>query len=115
MVTVTDYNKHLTKDGRDFITLELTGGLEFIQSSTTGKQYATVRKCTIPSTFEENIAKSLIGTQLDGNIVKVPCDPYEYVKKSTGELMILDYSYGYQSAPDAETIGSSQVKDMEFA
>jgi hypothetical protein len=57
MVTVSNYALRVRKDGSTFVVLELTGGLEIIQSSNTGKHYATVRKCTIPSTFSEEVAK----------------------------------------------------------
>mgnify|MGYP000315146524 CR=1 FL=1 len=57
MVTITSYVPRTRKDGTTFIALEITGGVELVQSSNTGNFYATVRKCTIPSTFDENIAK----------------------------------------------------------
>jgi len=112
MVTVTAYAERETKDGRKFITLELTGGLELVVSSSTGNHYATVRKCSIPSTFGEEIAKSLIGTQLPGEIVRVECEPYEYVKESTGETIMLNYNWSYQ-APNQAPVGNSPIRDME--
>ena len=55
MVKVTNYAVRERKDGTTFIALEITGGLEIQQSQTTGNFYATVKKCSIPSTFDENI------------------------------------------------------------
>ena len=83
MVQVTNYAVRERKDGTTFIALEITGGLEIQQSQTTGNFYATVKKCSIPSTFDENIAKTMIGQQIDGEVVRVETDPYEYVNKRT--------------------------------
>lgn len=112
MVTVTAYKVHTRKDETKFITLELTGGLEMVQSSTTGKFYATVRKCSIPSTFDEQIASGLIGTQMDGNIVRVSSEPYEYVNKRTGEVLTLSHSYAYRPTGSIEAIGSTRIQDI---
>jgi len=78
MITITNYHVRNRKDGTPFITLEVAGGLEFIQSGTTGKFYATVRKCSIPCTFNEQVAKTLIGSSMPGQIVRVPVEAYEF-------------------------------------
>ena len=44
-VTVTDYKKRVNKEGKEFISLEIQGGLEFLQSAKNGQFYANVRKC----------------------------------------------------------------------
>ena len=62
MVTVSNYSERNRKDGTTFIALEISGGVELVQSNNTGKFYATVRKTSIPSTFDETIAKGLIGS-----------------------------------------------------
>lgn len=110
MVTVTGYNIRQNKSGENFIALELTGSLEIVQSQNTGRMYATVRKCSIPSTFDEAIAKLMIGNKLDGDIVRVNCDPYEYVIKRTGEKVTLAYSYAYQPAGSRELVGHGAVE-----
>ena len=115
MVTVSNYASRLRKDGTPFITLELTGGLELIQSGSTGKFYATVRKCSIPSTFSELIAQKMIGQELPGEIVKQKCDPYEFANKQTGEMMMLDYSYAYQASANDLVFGHTKVTEMEMA
>lgn len=115
MVTVTNFHEVETKDGRTFISLELTGGLELIQSQTTGKFYGTVRKCRIPSTFDANIAKTMIGQQVEGDIVKVTVAPYEYVNKQTGEVMQLQHSYAYRPKGAVELIGVTQVQNVQVA
>jgi hypothetical protein len=71
MVTVSSYVPRTRKDGTTFIALEISGGLELVQSGNTGKFYATLRKTSIPCTFDETLAKTLIGTQMPGSIVRV--------------------------------------------
>jgi hypothetical protein len=95
MVTVSNYALRNASDGHQFITLELNGGLEFIQSQNTGKFYATTRKCSIPCTFGEEVAKTMIGSSFPGEVVRVESDPYEYTIKDTGEVITLNYSYQY--------------------
>ena len=115
MVTVTDYAIHQRKDGTDFITLELTGGLELVQSQNTGNFYATVRKCSIPSTINETMAQQVIGTTMQGEVVRVSCDPYEFINKRTGEIMTLSHSYAYRPANAVELVGHSRVEEMQAA
>jgi hypothetical protein len=115
MVQVTNFNEVETSSGKTFISLELTGGLELIQSNTTGKFYATVRKCRIPSTFDANIAKMMIGTQMDGDVVRVETEPYEYVNKRTGEVMTIQHSYAYRPKGSMELIGESRVQEIQMA
>ncbi len=95
MITVTGYQTKDAKDGKTFTVLELQGGLEMVQSSQTGKFYATVRKCTVTTTFDEMICKSLIGTQMVGRIARVECEPYEYTVESTGEVVVLTHRWSY--------------------
>lgn len=115
MVTVTNYAVRKTKDEKTFITLELSGKVELVQSQDTGKFYATRRRCSIPSTFDVNVAQSIIGTQIEGEIVRVESDPYDFVNPNTGEVMSLAYSWAYQPEGTKETIGISKVSILEEA
>ena len=112
MVTVTGFKEVAKNEGGTFISLELTGGLELVQSQSTGKFYATVRKVRIPSTFDESIAKMMIGQQIEGTIERVTVAPYEYVNKTTGEIMMLQHSYTYRPKGPMETIGETRVHEM---
>ncbi len=112
MITVTNYSERIRKDGTTFITLELSGGVELVQSNNTGKFYATVRKTSIPSTFDETIAKGLIGTTMKGDIVRVKVDPYDFVDKRTGEVITLQHSYAYQPEGSIALIGQTEVLEM---
>jgi hypothetical protein len=95
MVTISNYFVRENKEGQHFISLELTGDVEFIQSSLTGKFYASAKRCSISSVFSEDVAKTLIGKQLPGTIQRVECEPYEYVVEKTGETMLLSHTYTY--------------------
>jgi len=114
MVTVTGFMERQRKDGSSFIVLEITGGVELVQSSSSGSFYATVRKCSIPSTFDENVAKGLIGSQLSGDIVRVNVPAYEYINKRTGEVMSLQHAYSYQPEGSMSLMGQARVTDMEM-
>ncbi|RYF37894.1 MAG: hypothetical protein EON97_00400 [Chitinophagaceae bacterium] len=96
MVTVTNYHVRQRRDGTNFIVLTLSGGLEMVQSQSSGAWKAMVRKCQIPSNLDEPTAKLVIGTQMPGNIVRVQSDPYEYTDKQTGETITLSHSYSFQ-------------------
>ena len=85
MVTITNFYELERKDGSKFISLELTGQAELIQSQNTGKWYATVRRCRIPSTFDANIAQSMIGQRLPGEILRTICDPYDLQTHAQGK------------------------------
>jgi hypothetical protein len=71
-----------------------------------------VRKCSIPSTFDEVVAKSLIGTTMPGQIVRISVDPYEYLNQRTGEVMKLQHSFAYQPEGSTELIGHSRIENV---
>ena len=115
MVTETNYTSRQRKDGTTFQVLEISGSVELIQSQETGKFYATVRKTTIPCTFDENIAKGLVGTQMKGDVVRVQVDPYDFVNPKSGEIIKLQHSYAYSPEGSSELIGSSKVESLQMA
>ncbi len=93
MVTIKNY--HVRQgENETYISLELEGDIEMVQSANTGRFYATVRKCFISSTFDENTAKFMLGRQIPGNITRVEAEPYDYTLE-TGEVIQLAYRYGY--------------------
>ena len=115
MVTITNYSERTRKDGTTFIALELSGGVELVQSGNSGRFYATIRKTSIPSTFDETIAKGLIGSQMPGSIVRVQVDPYQFVNQRTGEVLTLQHSFSYQPEGSTELIGQTQISKLEMA
>lgn len=95
MVTIRNYQLHVNAEGKLFVSLELIGDAEIIQSKETGKFYATVKRCFIPSTFDERTAKLMLGKEMTGNIVKKECEQYEFNVPSTGEVIALTHRYEY--------------------
>lgn len=101
MVKIIDYKVRKNQETEEeFCTLTISGGVEIVTSKTTGRQYASIKKCSIPASFEESICKSLVGTELTGRIEKVPCEEYEIVDKKTGEMIALNFTYTYVNEAD---------------
>jgi hypothetical protein len=105
MVTVVDYAVRQAKDGREFIALILQGGLSLVQSRSTGNTYATIKRVSIPSTFDEKTAKSFIGEKVPGTVQKKACEPYSFIVKDTGEILNMEYRWVY--VPEGETLESA--------
>ncbi|MBD1398828.1 hypothetical protein H9Q13_16775 [Pontibacter sp. JH31] len=95
MVTITDFKKRKSEDGKDFNVLLLQGDIELIQSKESGRFYATAKVCTIPCTFNDLMCQGLIGKTLPGNIEKIECDPYDYHIPGTDEIISLAHTYYY--------------------
>ncbi len=102
MVTVTDFAERTNAEGEKFFALIIQGGLEMVKSQQTGRYYATARKASVVSTFDERTCKGLIGTQIPGSIRKVECPPYDFTIKDTGEVIQLAHTYLY--LPEGETV-----------
>ncbi|SFN09608.1 hypothetical protein SAMN05421741_101107 [Paenimyroides ummariense] len=58
MVTIIGFKKTRKDDGTEFNLLELNGGIEFVKSKETERLYATMRKCFISSTFDDEVCIS---------------------------------------------------------
>lgn len=112
MVTVKSFATRQSKDGRAFITLELVGGLELVQSAQNGTFYATVRRCHVPATFDAETAAELVGTKMTGNIVRIESAPYEYTVSRTGEVITLQHTYAYQPSANSVPVGSTPVSEV---
>lgn len=95
MVTIKGYRIQENKDGKEFITLVLQGDIEFVQSLTNTRFYATAKRCTISSTFDLVSAEALIGTKLPGHIERMPCPEYNFTVPETGEVIKLAHTYQY--------------------
>lgn len=114
MVTVTNYFVQKNKEGKEFLSLELTGDVEAIQSTDSGRFYLTAKKCRIASTFSENIAKSLIGNKLPGKVERVQSDPYEYLVEDTGEMITLSHTYVYNPEEVADVISETRQRMLSL-
>ena len=98
MVTIVGYSIRTQKDGekKQYIALELEGDVEMVQSQQTGRFYATVRRCTVTSSFDELTAQRMVNKQMPGSIVRVPCSGYDYIVPESGEVINLSYRWDYQ-------------------
>lgn len=94
-VTVIDYKERTNEDGEQFYVLILQGGVEMVRSKNTGRFYATAKRASISSTFDERTCESLIGTTFPGVITKKECEEYEYTIPDTGELINLSHRWVY--------------------
>jgi hypothetical protein len=105
MGSIIDFQKRKSKKDEDFNVLILQGDLETVISQETGKPWFTVRKTSVPCTFDESIAKTLIGKELTGGIKKLECEEYEFLIPGTEKKLKLNYSYVYSTEP----VGMAEV------
>jgi hypothetical protein len=117
MLVITDYQQRSSQDGRTYFALELTSDEpELVISQQTGRFYATVRKCFMPSTFPEAICRNMVGKQLPGSITKTDCEPYEWTVPETGEVITRSHRYEYQpveqSSMEQTVLGGSPLVEM---
>jgi hypothetical protein len=116
MVTVTAAAlERVKKDGTTFPVLEISGGAELVLSQTTSRYYATVSPCIIPFTGTIDVAKMLIGQKIEGEIVRVIVEPYEFVSQRTGETMKLQHSYAYRPKDSQDLVGHTKVQELTMA
>ncbi len=95
MVTITDYKELERTDGTKFCLLQVQGGVEFVRSKQTGDFYMTAKKAYVSSTFDKDTCEGLKGTQLQGEVKKEECAPFEYTVKDTGEIITLSHKWVY--------------------
>jgi hypothetical protein len=97
------------RDGQNgkFVSLELHGELEMVQSMTTARFYATSRKTFVSTTFDLETAKGFVGQQIKGSIARVETEPYDFTIPQTGEVIQLAHSWVY--LPDEGAIPAPQL------
>ena len=115
MVRIIDYRVRQNSDGEPFLALIVQGGLQLVKSKETGMYYATAKKASIPSTFDEDTCKSLIGQEIEGTIERVECEPYEFTVEDTGEIMTLDHRWVFVKEGDTvQQAVKEKVAEEEF-
>lgn len=97
MLKIIGFQKYEKNDGSEFCTLTVSGGLEPVISSVTGKVYLTYKKANVPTTLDSEMCQKLVGTELSGTIEKVEVEPYDYTIPSTGNTITLNHRYEYKS------------------
>jgi hypothetical protein len=55
----------------------------------------------------------MIGSQIEGDIVRVEVAAYEYVNPNTGELITLAHSYAYRPKGSMELLGESRLEVVD--
>ena len=100
MVQIVDYRKRTNSEGEEFFALILQVDLEMVKSQDTGNYYATRRAASVASTFDENTCKSLIGQKIPGSVQRIPSEPYEFIVKETGGVLILEHRWTYLKEGD---------------
>ncbi|MEI6679270.1 MAG: hypothetical protein WCL21_11725 [Mariniphaga sp.] len=110
MVTITDYSLRTTAEGKEFYSIILQGGIEMVKSKATERFYATIKKCSITSTFDEATCKASIGERIPGSIQKQTCEPYSYVAKETGEILTLTHRWVY--LPEGASLEEAIYEEM---
>jgi len=113
MVRIIDYKARMSAEGEPFLALIVQGGITLVKSKETGLYYATAKKASIPSTFDEETCKSLIGQELEGSVERVECDPYEFVSEQTGEVIELDHRWVFVKEGDTvpKTVKAEQYQE----
>ena len=83
----------------EFTVLVLQGDVEVAVSKTTGKPYLTARKTSIPCTFSDQFAQTLVGKSLPGTIERKQVDPYEYLIPGQKKKVTLNHTFQYSPEP----------------
>jgi hypothetical protein len=95
MVTIKSYFLSQNGEGKTYVVLELIGELEILPSKS-GKFYADVKRCKIPTRIDEATARLMVGKQIPGSIVKKECAAWEYTVPATGEVVTINYRFEYE-------------------
>ena len=103
MVTIVDFVKRQNSKGEEFNALIIQGGLEMVKSNQTGRYYATAKKASVTSTFDDLTCKELIGQKIPGSIQRVECLPFEFMLKDTGEILTSSHRWIYLKEGESVT------------
>lgn len=95
MVTVKDVKIVENSEGDEFYGLIVQSGAIAVKSKESGRVYFTAKTAFVSTTFDEDTARSLIGTQFEGTIKKVETKPYAYTIEDTGEIIELSHRWEY--------------------
>jgi len=118
MVKIINYKTATSNDGNQFILLKVSGGLQPVQSMTTGKIYFKGKTAYVASNLDEASAQAVIGSEMPGVINRMPCEPYDYIVESTGESITIDYRFEYQLEEptiQASAVVAEKGEKLEFA
>ena len=113
MVTIVDFVKRTGRDGKEFNALILQSGIELVKSRETQRWYATAKRASITSTFDDATCQSLIGTQIPGSVQRVETEPYEFTVRDTGEVLTL--THRWQFVKEGEVLAEQVIAPEKVA
>ena len=113
MVKIVDFVKRTNKEGNEFYALILQSGIELVKSRDTGRWYATAKRASITSTFDEAMCQSLIGQEIPGSVQRVECEPYPFTVRDTGEVLTL--THRWQFVNEGEILAAQVVAPEKVA
>ena len=99
MVTIVAVEKRKNQKDEDFNVLIIQGGVEAVTSKQSGKPYLTARKTSLPCTFDDEFAKSMVGVEIPGEIQRIECEEYTYEIPGTKDKIKLSHTYVYSPEP----------------
>jgi hypothetical protein len=98
MVKIIGIEERYSKNG-EFKVIVLQGKVEVAISEASGRPYLTARKTSVPFTFSEEFAETLIGTELPGDIERVECEEYEFKVPGTTKKLVFTHRNQYNATP----------------
>ena len=98
MVKIVDYVKRTNRDGKEFNALIPQSGIELVKSRETQRWYATAKRASITSTFNDSECQNLIGTEIPGSVQRVETEPYEFT-------VVLDLDIKHQANTSKDRTG----------
>jgi hypothetical protein len=113
MVKIVDFVKRTGRDGKEFNALILQSGIELVKSRETQRWYATAKKASITSTFDDAMCQSLIGQEIPGSVQRIETEPYEFTLRDTGEVLTLTHRWQYVN--EGEVLAAQVVATEKVA
>ena len=112
MVIIKDLKPITKGDGTTFYALIVEGSVEPVRSEKTGRIYFTARRATVPTTFDKQTCEKVIGTEFNGDVRRVECDPYDYTIETTGETIELSHRWEFMDE-SLEVLENHMVKSRQ--
>jgi hypothetical protein len=111
-VVVIDAVERVSSEGVKFTALIVQSNLEIVRSYK-GNLYCTVRKASLPSTLDLEVARqTVIGKELPGTVERKECAEYETVN-SDGEVILLNHRWEYVPEEIRTDVPEKQLVSLE--
>lgn len=95
MVVVKEVKSYESNQGKEFFGLIVQSGAIPVRSKDSGRIYLTAKTAFVPTTFDELMCESLIGTEFPGTIKQISCEDYDFTIKETGEVVTMNHRWEY--------------------